>query len=167
MKIGKTIKRILRARQRPDWCGFPYRTALAPAAGTLGAPRAFAAAHAQCRQPCLEHFLGSAVRCPWALCQLKPFVAAASCARFMYTACSPGGPRTLAMLMPVYWYAHARGTGTQLPARPRRCDLQAMPTRLRGPVAILHTYGDVGVTRSVTIYHYRASSITGPGTGGP
>ena len=54
------------------------------------------------------------------------------------------------MLMPVYWYAHARGNGTQLPALPRRCDFHAMPTRLRGPMAILH--GDVGVTRSVKIF---------------
>ena len=71
-KLETTIKLILRARQRPGWCDFPYRTALAPAAGILGAPRAFAAAHAHCRQPCLGHFLGSAVRCPWALCQLQP-----------------------------------------------------------------------------------------------
>ena len=53
------------------------------------------------------------------------------------------------MLMPVYWYAHARGNGTQLPALPRRCDFHAMPASLRGPMAILH--GDVGVTRSVKI----------------
>ena len=54
------------------------------------------------------------------------------------------------MPMLVCWYAHARGNGTQLPALPRRCDFYAMPTRLRGPVAISH--GDVGVTRSVKIY---------------
>ena len=67
MKIGKTIKLILRARQRPGWCDFPYCTALAPAAGILGAPRVFAAAHANSRQPCLGH-----IRCPWALRPLQP-----------------------------------------------------------------------------------------------
>ena len=89
---------------------------------------------------------------PWAfpgICGALPLgiVPAAACALFMCAA--PGGPRAPAMLMPVCWCAHARGTGTQLPALPRRCDFHAMPTRLRGPVAILH--GDVGVTRSVTI----------------
>jgi len=56
------------------------------------------------------------------------------------------------MLMLVYWHAHTRmpeGNGAQLLALPRRCDFHAMPTRLRGPMAISH--GDVGVTRSVKI----------------
>ena len=58
------------------------------------------------------------------------------------------------MLMLVYWHAHTRvleGNGAQLPALPRRCDFHAMPTRLRGPMAILH--GDVGATRSVKIIY--------------
>ena len=57
------------------------------------------------------------------------------------------------MLMLVYWHAHTRmpeGNGAQLLVLPRRCDFHAMPTRLRGPMAISH--GDVGVTRSVNFF---------------
>ena len=83
---------------------------------------------------------------PWAHPLPLGIAPASACALFMYTA--PGGPS--AMLMLVYWHARTRmpeGKGAQLLALPRRCDFHAMPTRLRGPMAISH--GDVSVTRSV------------------